>query len=118
MDEERWFGAKTIYHWGPSYRGRKHPLDACYEERVTLIRARDFDHAIARGKALAETYALELGDGARYLGFIDVYDIGDEIGDGAEVYSLLRSSLLAPDDFVDHYHDDGTQNSGSSGDPE
>ena len=37
-----------------------------------------------------EAYAREHGHGAKYLGVIDGYEIGDEIGDGAKAVSALE----------------------------
>ena len=113
MSDEGWFGAKIIYRWrlvaGVNAEG-----EHLYEERVTLLRARDLADALARGEALAQEYARGR-EGIEYLGFIDVYEISDDIGDGAEVYSLLRTSPLDARQFVTRYHDDGTQHSGGRG---
>jgi hypothetical protein len=109
MSDERWFGAKTIYRWRP-VAGANAEGEHLYEERVVLLRARDLADALVRGEVAAEQYARDLEHG-EYLGFIDVYEISDDILDGAEIYSLLRSSPLDARDFVTRYYDDGTQHS-------
>ena len=106
VDDTRWFAAKTIYRW-PSISGVTARNETMYEERITLIRATDLDDALAQGEALAKQYARQL-DGAEYLGFIDVFEISDAIGAGAEVYSRTRSSPLPPHAFLDRYYDDAT----------
>jgi hypothetical protein len=37
------------------------------------------------------------------------YELYDEPGDGAEVFSLIRVSDLEPSDYVDRYFDTGTE---------
>ena len=81
-----------------------------YEERIVLLRAESFDAAIAAAEAEAEEYAKQ--NGARYVGYIMTYQLFDEvIGEGTEVYSLMRSSSLSVNEFLNHYHDDGTEHS-------
>ena len=109
MSDEGWFGAKTIYRWLP-VAGANAEGEQLYEERISLLRARDLDDALARGEVIAQKYAREL-EGIEYLGFIDVYQISDEILDGAEVYSILRSSPLDSREFVRRYYDDGSEHS-------
>jgi hypothetical protein len=115
MADQKWFGAKTIYQW-PRMSGVNAPGEHVYEERVTLLRARDLSDAVVRGEKLAEKYARELGS-AEYLRFIDAFEIADDIADGAEVYSITRSSPLSPVTFLDRYYDDGTQRSTRTTEP-
>jgi hypothetical protein len=109
MSDERWFGAKTLYCWRPTAEVNAED-EHLHEERVVLLRARDLDDALVRGEVAAEQYARDL-EHAEYLGFIDVYEISDDILDGAEVYSLLRSSPLDAREFVKRCFDDGTEHS-------
>jgi hypothetical protein len=103
MSEETWFGAKSVYRW-LAEAGRSGLGPCLYEERVVLIRARDADHALAKGEEEAIRYAAERG-GIEYLGAIDTFEMFDGVGDGSEVYSLLRSTSLLPMAFLDRYHD-------------
>jgi hypothetical protein len=44
---------------------------------------------------------------AEYTGLAQAYLLFDEVGDGAEVFSLLRTSNLDPDAYLDRYFDTG-----------
>jgi hypothetical protein len=107
VTQRSWYGAKCLFeHLDLS----EEPGRTVYEERVVLIRATDWDDAIARSEADAARYAGEL-PGVRYLGFMDGYHIGPvpRITEGTEVYSLMRESALAGKDYLDRYCDDGTE---------
>ena len=78
-----------------------------YEERITLWMARDFDEAIARAEEDAREYADEIG--LSYLGLAQCYLVAETPGDGAEVFSLIRDSDLAPQDYVTKYFDTGRE---------
>lgn len=106
MDKQEWYAAKCIFqHDGLSSEEGQ----TVYEERVILLRADSFEEAIALGEAEAQDYAQKVGD-ARYCDFITVFHLfPSSVGHGTEVYSLMRRSPLAPDDFINHYHDDGTE---------
>lgn len=105
MNDEPWYGAKCVFlHTA---------IESCpgqvYEERVILVRAGSLDDAIARAEVLAEEYATDL-DGCTYTGFVDVFHIYDEsIEDGAEVYSLMRTSDLGRDEYLNRFYDTGTE---------
>src|SRR5918996_6556730 len=105
MSSEPWYAAKCIFrHANLSREG-----DHVYEERIVLIRAASFDDALAEAEDEALRYA---DNGVEYMGFIDVYHLStDELGDGAEVYSLLRSSKLPPADYLNTFHDTGAEHS-------
>lgn len=78
-----------------------------YEERVTLWRASSLDEGIARAEAEASEYAEDLS--VEYVGFAQAYLLSDEVGDGAEVFSLIRGSELEPEDYLDAFFDSGTE---------
>jgi hypothetical protein len=92
-----WFGVRCIIQLA----------DGAYEERVTLWRAPDSDEALARAEAEATAYAAD-NDG-RYLGLAQGFELFDEPGDGAEVFSLTRVSALEPDDYLDAFFDTGDE---------
>jgi Domain of unknown function (DUF4288) len=105
MDNLNWYGAKTIY---------KHNLieddtaKTLFEERVVLFQAVDFDGAIAQAEVEAEAYAVS--HDVEYLGFMDVFHIFDEkVGQGTEIYSLMRESGLSGPDYLDRFYDDGSE---------
>lgn len=105
MNNEPWYSAKCIFHHSDlrNKRGR------VYEERVVLIRADNFNEAIARAEKLAKKYAKGL-DGCKYLGFVDVFHIfGESIEDGTEIYSLMRDSKLSKNKYLDRFFDTGKE---------
>jgi len=104
-----WYGVKCVFlHRDAPKQGE----GQVFEERIVLIRATSTSEAIQRGEVEAEAYAR--ANEAEYLGFIDTFHLfTDHVGSGTEVYSLMRTSPLAPKDFVTKYFDDGTQHSGT-----
>jgi hypothetical protein len=99
-DRPGWYGVRGVFHWTGAE-------GTPYEERVTLWRAHSVEDALARSEIEAERYALE--SGVEYLGFAQAYFIGGGAvsGDGDEVFSLLRDSDLAPDDYLAAFFDTG-----------
>ena len=113
MSKGAWFGAKTLYRW-PDRAGREGYV---YEERVVILRARDQDDAIARAEEEAARYVKAVDEGMEYMGSVNVYEMFDDVADGAEVFSLLRSTRLDPEAFLERYHDpDGLHSRPASGD--
>lgn len=104
-NQPMWYSAKCII----KHLDLLEPGDVHYEERVVLLWADSLDHAIERGEEEAAEYVASIGD-AEYAGFVSVFRIGEEpIGDRCEVYSLMRKTSMETDDFLDRYHDDGTE---------
>jgi hypothetical protein len=100
-----WFSAKCLFQHRDLSRQQKKP---CYEERITLVRARSFSEALRRGESEARRYSKGLGT-VDYLGFITVYKLFESrMKDGAEVYSVLRSIKVPKKTFITRYYDDGT----------
>jgi hypothetical protein len=94
-----WYGVRCIFKW------RDRPE---YEERVTVWRATSFEAAIERAEAEAREYgaATEL----EYLGLAQAFDLkAVQIKDGCEVFSLIRTSLLAPGEYIDRFFDTGSE---------
>ena len=88
-----WYGVRCVFeHAGDG--------DHTYEERITLWRAATFDEAIALAEAEAEEYT-GTSDTVMYLGLAQAYLLTEAPGQGAEVFSLLRDSDLAPDRYLD-----------------
>lgn len=110
MDKDQWYSARCIFL---HTRTTGHPT--AYEERIILIRAKDSDHAIQRAEDEARDYAASL-DGVTYVNYTDVYTLFEKsIDDGCEVYSLIRDSELAPEQYLSHFFDTGTEHSARSG---
>jgi hypothetical protein len=99
-DDLAWFAVRCVFAWS-GWEGRP------YEERITLWRARSLDHAIEQAEQEAEAYAADIG--SEYLHLSQAYAIteGSEIGSGTEVFSLLRDSDLAPDDYLSAFFSTG-----------
>ena len=111
MNNEPWYGAKCVF--------LHTQIDSCpgqvYEERVILVRAESFDEAILCAERMAEEYSADL-DGCSYTGFVDVFHLYDEeIGNGTEVYSLMRTSNLGKDDYLNSFYDTGAERSQKEG---
>ncbi|MBO2451411.1 hypothetical protein J4573_30275 [Actinomadura barringtoniae] len=86
-----------------------------YEERVTVWRAGSLDEAIARAEGEAAEYAAAVG--VEYLAFAQAYWIGGEeaLGEGAEVFSLVRDSELGADAYLSRFFDTGAERQGEGG---
>ena len=107
MDENNWYGVKCLVeHKGlPVDPGKR----VC-EERIVLLRASGFDEAIRRAEQEVEHYTTPTG--ATYIGYCNAFKMDAEtMEDGIEVYSLMREVALTPEQFITHYHDDGTEKS-------
>ena len=75
-----------------------------------LFRARSFDEAIAKAEADAEEYAADLGEKTQYLGEADAYHLAlNEIEEGSEIFSLMRTSGLGPKDYVSRFFRTGAE---------
>ena len=79
-----------------------------YEERVTLWQADSADAAIALAEAEAEEYASTLN--LTFLGLTQSYKMFDELGAGSEVFSLVRSAVLGPTEYLNQFFDTGREN--------
>lgn len=98
------FRAQTGEPWGPPDLASG---DSAYEERITLWRAHSADEAIERAEEEARRYASQVE--VEYLGMAQSYRLADEPGEGADVFSLVRTSALPPDPYLDTYFDTGAE---------
>lgn len=83
-----------------------------YEERVTLWRAADFDEAIALAEEEASEYAAAVSDESsrtEYAGLAQSYWLADELGQGAETFSLIRESALPVDEYLARFFSTGNE---------
>ncbi|MGF1661773.1 MAG: hypothetical protein ACFCVG_04770 [Kineosporiaceae bacterium] len=83
------------------------PFPDTYEERVTIWNVANLDTAIALAEEEAEGYAADIG--GEYLGLAQAYSLTDSPEHGAEVFSLMRESTLAADDYLDAFFDTGDE---------
>jgi hypothetical protein len=98
-----WYGVRCLF--------QHRPVDAeatSYEERITIWRAGSFDEAIELAEAEATEYAAARED-VTDLGLVQAYGLSELPGQGAEVFSLIRDSALAPDDYLDQFFDTGAE---------
>jgi hypothetical protein len=82
-----------------------------YEERLTLWATDSFDNAIALAEKEAATYAA--ASEVEYLDLAQVCKLPGHPTSGAEVFSLVRDSQLASDDYLDAFFDTGTERQSS-----
>lgn len=104
-----WFAVRCVFRkgWPPpadyAYAGNG------YEERITLWRAANMDEAIEKAEREALSYAGAIDDAPdEYLGLAQGYALFDSPDhDGAEVFSLIRDSVLEPNAYLDTFFDTG-----------
>src|SRR6266516_1210333 len=83
--------------------------DGSFEERITLWEASSEDEAIARAEEEAGAYVSLSGGSMSALALFQSYRLPEQPGDGREVFSLIRRSGLAPDDYIDSFFDTGSE---------
>jgi hypothetical protein len=110
-DEEQldWHAVRCVFasRWPSAADGNT------YEERITLWRAPTSGRAIERAEAEAAEYAAMIKDAPdTFLGFSQSYRLGDVPGDGAEIFSLMRDSDLAPTTYLNRFFDTGAEHQG------
>jgi hypothetical protein len=103
-----WIAVRCLFDLDPGGRSPRR-----YEERITLWQAADLDAAIALAEAEAAVYAQDLG--LAYAGLAQAYDLVDEPGHGAEVFSLIRDSDLAPEEYLDRFFATGDEHETRAG---
>lgn len=103
--ELRWYSVRTVL---------RHNDIGTFEERVTLWRCAAFDEAADRAMVESEEYASNLD--ASDCGIAQAFLISDddaahldERSVGVEVFSLMRSSELDPEAYVDRFFDTGDE---------
>jgi hypothetical protein len=104
--EECWFAVRCVFAsgWPPGQ------LTPVYEERITLWHAASVEEAIERAEVEALEYAGSIEESPdSYLGIAQSYQLVDGPADGAEVFSLMRSSPLEPGEYLDTFFDTGTE---------
>ena len=110
MGTEPWYGVRLVYR----LTGR--PAQA-YEERIVIVRADSFDEAIAKAERYCKDYEDET---TVYTGYAMTFHIFDEdgssLGEGVEVFSLIRESDLDPDEYLARFHDTGRERAKHTGD--
>jgi hypothetical protein len=108
VGKERWFGCRSIVQW-PGLPTEQES----YEERITIWCATSFTEAIAMAEAESVEYAAanELED----LGITQVFEMSTKVkmpskaANGVEVFSLIRDSVLQPDEYLNAFFDTGSE---------
>lgn len=78
-----------------------------FEERVTLWSASSAEEAVAKAEAEVADYATGLG--LKHLDLFQSYELPDPPADGAEVFSLIRPSVLRAEAYLDRFFDTGEE---------
>ncbi len=103
--EEPWYSARCVFCH------RIATDQKTYEERVILLRAEREEEATRLAEEEAEEYAAA-HEACSYTGLIDLFHLFEtEIGHGAEIFSLMRSSALEAKEYLDRYYDTGCEHS-------
>jgi hypothetical protein len=101
-ENDRWFAVRCLFE------GADGP-QTTYEERITLWQASSPDDAVARAQEEAVEYA-EFAGLTPVPGFAQSYPLADAPPrDGAEVFSLTRSSALPAKPYVEQFFDTGRE---------
>ncbi len=105
LTDEPWYSARCIFRFLRSAEGA---TQSVYEERIVLLKAKDFREAVRRATDDAKRYAADAS--AEFTEFVDVYHLFDgELADGVEAFSLLRTSNLNPQEYVKRHFDTGAE---------
>ncbi|CAN5727990.1 hypothetical protein BH23PLA1_BH23PLA1_17660 [soil metagenome] len=104
MDTEPWYSARCVFR----QTGFRTGSDAAvYEERIVLLRADSFESATRKAEQEAGAYTSE---SVEDLGFVDVYHLCEAVvGDGSEVFSLMRTSEIGPEEYNTRFFDTGSE---------
>lgn len=104
-----WYAVRCVFRTtrGMPQGEELQPGMTSYEERITLWLAKSFEDSIVLAEADAWQYAEDVE--CEYMGFAQAYQLSDEPGHGAEVFSLIRESRLSPSRYLDHFFDTGRE---------
>jgi hypothetical protein len=102
--QEPWYAARCIFH----HRARG-TIPACFEERIILLRATGAAEAIRRAEEEAREYAASL-EAVEYVDAMDMFHLYEQlVGDGTEVFALLRVSDLDARAYVSQFSHTGSE---------
>jgi len=91
-----WFSVRCVFEIG----------EGMYEERITIWQAMTADHAIELAEVDAEEYAEGIG---LYLGLAQSFEMYTEPTQGAEIFSLIRTSGLDQDEYLARFFSTGSE---------
>jgi len=102
-DGKLWFSARTVFE-------HDKPGDGLFEERIVLLRAADFEEALARAEA-----AFLRGEGQAEIEELrNTLALADQIGGTVErpdLELLMRDSDLPADQYIDRFYTTGDERS-------
>jgi predicted metal-dependent hydrolase len=106
---EPWYAVRCLFRFA---RAVSPDPAGTYEERITLWRARSFKEAIDRAEVEAAEYASITG--GDYMDLAQAFHLAVEgsVGEGDEIFSLMRESTLEPSAYIDSYLDTGDERQG------
>jgi len=93
VDRSGWYAVRCVFDVGDA-----EATSRTYEERATVWQAANEDEAMALAETEAQEYASNLD--VTYLGLGQLYVLADDLGHGAEVFSLMRDSDLPPGEYL------------------
>jgi hypothetical protein len=105
-----WYSVRTVYLL-PGFKKK------LYEERITVWRTTSMTEAIELAEVEAHEYEGEQDvdgrpSGPKYLGLAQGYATsieGDSLDSADELFSLIRSSKLRPQAYLDAFFDTGSE---------
>ena len=96
-----WYSAKCIFRFIKTESRRQ-----IYEERIVLIKAKNFDAATEKAEKNARKYCKD-DDYCEFAGLVDVFELfGKKIADKSEVYSSMQTTDIEPDEFLRKFYPD------------
>jgi hypothetical protein len=109
-EAEPWYAVRCVFRFEPEEADEP----GTYEERITLWRASSPEAAISRAEADAQKYVEALGD-CKYVKLAQSFHLAvrDGVEDGDEVFSLMRSSHLPPNEYLTRFFDTGDEFQGT-----
>ncbi|HEY3506428.1 MAG TPA: DUF4288 domain-containing protein [Actinocatenispora sp.] len=98
-----WYAVRSVVKWSDDENDVSR-----YEERIVIFQADSFETATRMAEEEAEEYAKDIVQGES-LGLYQAFEISESFEDGSELFSLVRDSDLAPEEYLDHFFDTGRE---------
>lgn len=94
-----WYSAKCVFRIPETDYRRQ-----VYEERIILIKAKDWDSAIKKAETEANLYC-DNSVTCEFTGFLDVFHLFDEtVGDKTEIFSSMQASDLGSAEYLNRFY--------------
>lgn len=92
-----WYGVRCIFE----------VEEHLYEERILIWQAATFSDALQAAEGEAREYAGQIE--GQYLGLTQGFSVHNDLGNGTEVFSLIRREELAPEEYLDTFFNTGKE---------